>query len=149
MKKTILTLLLFVGLTTFSYSQNKVISKNEKIKNLMNLTGSGNLGVSVVNNMIDSFKKSLPNVENAFWNEFKKEIIAEDLVNLIIPIYDKHFTENEIDELIAFYNTPIGKKMISTLPTITQESMLAGQNWGKLIGEKVIKSLREKGIIED
>jgi hypothetical protein len=148
MKKNFITIIL-LAFTIFSYSQDNVTSKSEKIKNLMKLTGSGSIGVTVANNMIDSFKKSLPEVKDEFWNEFKNEIKAEDLVNLIIPIYDKYFTENEIDELIKFYNTPIGKKMISNLPVIMQESMQAGQKWGEAIGEKALAKLNEKGILKN
>ena len=148
MKKNFITIIL-ISFTIFSYSQDNIASKNEKIKSLMNLTGSGNLGISMLDTMISSFKKSMPQVADEFWNEFKKEVKAEDIVNLIIPIYDKYFTENEINELIAFYNTPVGKKMTMSLPSIAQESMAVGQIWGRSIGEKVIKRLKEKGMLED
>ena len=88
-------------------------------------------------------------MDEKFWDDFAKEIKAEDLVNLIIPIYDKYYTEDDIDQLISFYNTPTGKKMIETLPIVTQESMTAGQAWGKLIGEKVIQQLTEKGYLNN
>ncbi|WP_329805218.1 DUF2059 domain-containing protein [Flavobacterium facile] len=148
MKKNFITIILII-FTIFSYSQDNIASKNEKIKNLMNLTGSANLGISMLDTMIGSFKKSMPQVTDEFWNEFKKEVKAEDIVNLITPIYDKYFTENEIDELIAFYNTPVGKKMTASLPSIAQESMTVGQIWGRSIGDKVIKKLKEKGLIEE
>ena len=36
-------------------------------------------------------------------------------------LYDKHFTEQEIDEIINFYKTPAGKKVIEETPKITKE----------------------------
>jgi hypothetical protein len=39
--------------------------------------------------------------------------------------------------------------MIETLPIVTQESMTAGQAWGKQIGEKVIQRLTEKGYLNN
>ena len=61
--------------------------------------------------------------------EFRKELSADELVKLIIPLYDKHLTHPEIKELIKFYETEVGKKLISVMPAITAESMQAGQQW--------------------
>jgi uncharacterized protein len=64
---------------------------------------------------------------------------------MIIPNYDKYYTMEEINKMIEFYQTPLGKKVISTMPQIMQESVQAGQSWGKEVGEKVYNSLKEKG----
>ena len=148
MKKIIIAFLI-CGLSISAFSQTTNNSKIEKIKNLLEMTGSGKLGVQVANNMMAAFQKSYTTVDEKFWDDFAKEIKAEDLVNLIIPIYDKYYTEDDIDQLTSFYNTPTGKKMIETLPIVTQESMTAGQAWGKQIGEKVIQQLTEKGYLNN
>ena len=148
MKKIIIAFLI-CGLSISAFSQTTNNSKIEKIKNLLEMTGSGKLGVQVANNMMAAFQKSYTTVDGKFWDDFAKEIKAEDLVNLIIPIYDKYYTEDDIDQLTSFYNTPTGKKMIETLPIVTQESMTAGQAWGKQIGEKVIQQLTEKGYLNN
>ncbi|MEP7264152.1 MAG: DUF2059 domain-containing protein [Bacteroidota bacterium] len=124
-------------------------AKTEKIKTLLEVTGSANLGVQIAKQMIDVFKGSYSNVDQKFWDEFTKEIKAEDLVNLILPIYEKYYTEEDLDQIIAFYKTPIGKKMVETLPMISQESMTAGQTWGRELGEKVVMRLKEKGYIKE
>lgn len=148
MKKLIFTLLI-CGISLTTFSQTTSSSKIDKIKKLMELSGSGKLGVQVVNNMIAVFKQTYTNVDQKFWDEFSKEIKAEDLVSLIVPIYDKYYTENDIDQLINFYNSPIGKKMIEILPQLTQESMAAGQAWGKMIGERVVQRLTDKGYLKN
>ena len=68
------------------------------------------------------------------------EIAATDeMIELVVPIYDKYLTHDEIKIIITFYETPVGKKMIAVLPQIMQESMAAGQQWGKEIGERVVE----------
>lgn len=134
--------------SVFSNAQN-MNSKNKKIEDLMIITGSGDLGVTILNNMIDSFKKNTPEIDESFWNEFKKEFNAKELIDLMIPIYDKYYTESDIDELIKFYKTPIGKKTISNMPLLMQESMKVGQLWGQSIGEKAINRLKEKGMLKN
>ena len=95
--------------------------------------------------MIVTFQKTYPKVDQKIWDELANEIKAEDLIALMIPIYDKYYTEEDVDQLIAFYNTPIGKKSTEVLPAISQESMAAGQAWGRKIGEKIAQKLKEKG----
>jgi hypothetical protein len=36
-------------------------------------------------------------------------------------LYDKYFTEQEIDEILNFYKSPAGKKIIEETPKITKE----------------------------
>ena len=113
----------------------------------MELTGSGNLGVQVTSNLFDMYKKNYTQVDPAFWNEMQKEVSADGLINLVVPIYDKHFSEQEIDALITFYSSPAGKKIIQTMPVVMQESMAAGQQWGKELSEKVMERMKAKGYL--
>lgn len=141
--------LLILSFCVVSLSANaQTTSKSQKINQLLEITGSGKLGIQVMNQMMSSFKTSYSKVNEQFWEDFKNEIKAEDLENMIIPIYDKYYTESDIDQLIAFYNSPIGKKMIATMPQVMQESMIAGQAWGKQISEKIQAKLKEKDNLE-
>ena len=144
-KSTIITVfLLFVAL----YGHAQTPSKTENIRKLLELTGSGKLGVQVAQNMIVSFKKIYPSVPDEFWEGFKRELNSEALIEMVIPIYDKYYTAEEIKQLTDFYSTPIGQKVIASTPLISQESMQAGQKCGRELGEKVYKDLSEKGLIK-
>lgn len=146
MKKSLLVL----SLCMLSFSANaQNTTKTEKIKQLLELTGSGKLGIQVMDQMINSFKKSHATVNQEFWDDFRKEINANDIQNIILPIYDKYYTESDIDQLIQFYNSPTGKKMIQNMPLVMQESIAAGQNWGKEIAQKVYSRLKEKGYLDN
>lgn len=43
----------------------------------------------------------------------------------IHPIYDRNFTEKELSDLIAFYKTETGRKVVRTMPRLYAESMEA------------------------
>ncbi len=70
---------------------------------------------------------------------------TEELVTLISPVYARHLTSKDLDEIITFYQTPAGRKLSSSQGAITAESMILGQDWGAISGEKVLKKLEEKG----
>ena len=85
---------------------SKEDAKRQDIRKLLVVTGSAEIGIQSLRNMVGQFRASMPNVPAAFWDEFMKEVSAEELVELIVPIYDKHYTHAEIKQLISFYETP-------------------------------------------
>jgi len=99
----------------------------------------------VMEQLIPSYKKALPQIPVEFWNEFSAEVNTDDLVNLIIPIYDKHVSHADIKELIKFYESPLGKRFIEIQPVLLRESMVVGQKWGQQLGQKIMQKLQEKG----
>ena len=58
----------------------------------------------------------------------------------IIEVWASNFTVDDLKGLEAFYNTPLGKKLIQTLPAVTQQGMVSGQAWG----QRVYKTSIEK-----
>jgi hypothetical protein len=135
-------------LSTFSLRAQES-EKIASIRKLMELTGAGKMGVQVAQSMINNFKTTYQQVDSTFWEDVKKEIKAEDLINMIVPIYDRHFTGEEISKLIDFYSTPTGKKILEKMPAIMQESMQIGRAWGEELGKKVMNRLMQKGYIKE
>jgi hypothetical protein len=45
-------------------------------------------------------------------------------------LYMKEFTRDEINELVAFYKTPLGEKLAIKQLDLTQKAMMLGQTWG-------------------
>jgi uncharacterized protein len=144
MKKNFLIAFLFI-LSNSCYSQ--LTATKDHINTLLEMTGAGKIGVQVMENMIATFRKSMPNVPSDFWDEFLKDAKPETLIELMIPVYAKHYTDEEIVQLIDFYRTPLGKKVIEKLPLISQESYVIGAEWGRKLSEQAIKKLTDKGYM--
>jgi uncharacterized protein len=120
-------------------------TKMDDIKYFMELSQAGELGIQAMEQMLNYFQKNLPSVPDIFWKEFMSEVSPNELVDMVIPIYDKHFTHDDIKELIKFYSSPIGKKFIKVQPQLTYESMEVGQEWGRRLSEKIVKRITEAG----
>jgi len=116
---------------------------------MLALTGSGKLGIQVMETMITNFKSHYTNVDSSFWNDFMKEVRPEDLVNMVIPVYDRNFTAEEIEGMIVFYSSPLGQKVLAKLPVVMKESMQIGQAWGQELAKKVFQKLQQKGYIKE
>ena len=62
---------------------------------------------------------------NKMMDDIIEGMPINDLIDAMIPVYQKHFTKGNIDDLLAFYSTPTGQKLIQELPAITTEAMQA------------------------
>ena len=102
----------------------------------------------MMDTMAGQLRPMFKNVPESFWSEFFRELDTNELVTKIVPIYARHLSDKEVDDLIRFYESPIGKKLISVQPMIMQESMGAGKEWGRQVGERVVQKLRDKGLIK-
>jgi len=56
-------------------------------------------------------------------NEMFKNMPFDEMMQAMIPAYQKHFTKGDIDSLLAFYSSPTGQKLLRELPAIMAESM--------------------------
>jgi len=142
-KLTVCSFLLIL-IVSWAYGSERE-DKISSVRQLIHMTGGGELGVQIISQMISQYRQTMPNVPAKFWDKFMQEINPEGLVELMVPIYNRHFSQQEINELIKFYQSPLGVKLIQKLPAITQESFQAGQEWGEKLGERVIEKLRAEG----
>jgi len=80
-----------------------------------------------------------PAIPAAFFDRFLSAARERqsELGALLIPIYDRHFTADELRQLLAFYRTPIGQKLLAEQPAITRDAMATGQQWGQRLGFEI------------
>lgn len=55
----------------------------------------------------------------------------DDMIEAIVPIYQKHLTKSDLEAVTAFYSSPAGQKILKELPAIMSESMQAGGEIGR------------------
>lgn len=109
------------------------VQETEKVNNirqLLDLTGAKNISQQIMLQTLDVLKSQYPQVPQKVWDTFLAEVKADEMINEIVPIYNKYFTGEEIKQIIAFYQTPLGKKTISVLPQISRDSAIIGQKYG-------------------
>jgi hypothetical protein len=120
-------------------------AKRADIIRLLRMTGASNGAEQAVDLMLPSLKQAMPQVPVQVWQELRSEVREEDMIELTYQIWDKHFSHQEIRDLIRFYQTPVGQKIIRETPALQQESLAAGQRWGNQIVARLLNRLREKG----
>ena len=61
------------------------------------------------------------------------------------PFHPKYFDEADLQGMIDFFVSPLGRKLLREQPAIQQESFAVGQEWGQEMGRRIAQRLREKG----
>lgn len=114
-------------------------------RKLLTATGATKLMLGNLETMIASQRQNNPQVPPAFWDAFLAHARRDTtrLVELLVPIYASHLTQSELEELLKFYNSPIGQRLTAVQPEIFKESMAAGESWGEVIARTVSDSLQQ------
>ncbi|HWY06208.1 MAG TPA: DUF2059 domain-containing protein [Candidatus Acidoferrales bacterium] len=60
---------------------------------------------------------------NKKMDEMFKSFPWDEMLDAMVPVYQKHFTKGDVDALMAFYSTATGQKLIKEMPAITAEAM--------------------------
>jgi uncharacterized protein len=59
-------------------------------------------------------------------------------------LYAMRFTEQELKDALAFYKSPLGRKMLAEEPVIADQSMRSAASWADKLSEEVISKMRSE-----
>jgi uncharacterized protein len=87
-----------------------------------------------------NLRKALDEVAQVLRKAFESR--TEDLMQDIAWLYAARFTEAELKEIVAFYKTPTGKKVIELEPRVFDDAMLGLKTWQEKFAEEVLARFR-------
>jgi hypothetical protein len=143
-------IILFLTITLFSVAILSGQVDNDykaTLKKMFEVSGTEDSYKTAITQMIGMFKEQYTDVSAELWTDLEKEFLKtslNDLVDMLVPVYNKYLTQSDLEEMIKFYQTPAGKKFAKSTPLIMQESMEIGQQWGTKIGQEFDRKIREK-----
>jgi hypothetical protein len=110
-------------------------AKEADIRSLLELVGARDMIQDAADNAVSQFKEKISaampnneraqNIANTFAADFHKKYDPNDLMNQLVVIYDKHYTDDEIKGLLQFYGSPLGQKTAAEMPKINREIVAA------------------------
>lgn len=82
-------------------------------------------------------KESFERISGMFKGLYPKKINSQEIYkSTYLEMYDKHFSKNELQSIMTFFNSPIGKKYLETMPKIDADAI-------KKISEKIDPKITE------
>jgi hypothetical protein len=128
--------------------------KRAEIERLFDITGASAIGQQMagffVKQLAQEIQRGNPRVPQYVLDAVPEEVdtafkeAMPALRELIIPLYDKHFTLEELRGLNAFYTSPLGRKTTAVMPALMNDSMTLGARWGRDLGPRIAERLRAR-----
>ena len=137
---------LLVTMTAGSLLAQPADEHSEKIANIrkmIQLTG----GAKIVDQIFDSMSASFKDPkQQEFFRQFRQELDINQLYELIIPAYDKYLSGDDIKEIVHFYQTPTGQRLLDAQPKIMADFMPKVNQWSQEIVQRLMAKMKEKGL---
>jgi hypothetical protein len=122
-------------------------------KELVVITGATALFAPLVAGVIEQAKllylQQNPNLSKDL-NEIADKLRAEmtprltEISDEVAKLYAVNFTEAEMKSIIAFYQSPAGKKLLTQQPQVVDSSMKFAQTWATSLSDEVVAKMREE-----
>lgn len=86
----------------------------------------------------EGFKHKVPDATPAqladvddFAGKLFQNMPIDEMVDAMVPIYQKHLSHEDIEAILAFYSSPVGQKLLREQPAMMQEGMKVGGEIGR------------------
>lgn len=119
------------------------LRKEQKVRQLMALTGAEATGQQMIDMMTGHFQQ-MAKIPPGFMEKFRELAAQESIVDMLVPVYMKNFSEEDLDAAIAFHGSPAGKRFLAAQPMLLQEAKEVGEQWGVRLAEKTLRALAEQ-----
>ena len=119
----------------------------KQVRELMGLFGTDRMFQQMNAQMAAMMGKQLPCVPASYWSGFLDDQATRELTGKLVPIYQRHFTEQDVRGLLKFYRSPLGKKLLLEQPSIMAEVMQMGRQWGERRAQAMMTELQKNGTV--
>lgn len=129
-------------------------AKEADIRRLLDLVGTAAMVEQVVGRTEQSLNPVLANslppgdyrdrLIQLFFEKFNSKFTSQKILDLAVARYNENFSDEEIKGLVDFYQTPLGHKVATVLPTLMAELQQDGGTMGRELGrESMMEVLQE------
>lgn len=120
----------------------------EQVRQLMEVVGVGKMLTQMNAQAVGVMQQSLPCVPATYWQTYMDANGTQQFIGRLVPIWQKHFTADEMEGMLKFYRSPLGQKVIAEMPATMAEATQAGQQWSHERSEQMLAELKQKGSLD-
>ena len=147
-----------LGLTLVTFSplanaQQPTPAALASAKELITITGATALFSPLIAGVVEQAKllylqqnpalaKDLNEISTRMRNDLQPRFA--ELTDEVARLYAANFTEQELKDVLAFYKTTAGKKLLTEQPKIVDSSMKFAQDWANKLSDLVVGKMRDE-----
>ena len=156
MRVTIAVATILAVFSTTAWADEVDPKSRALVDEVLEVTGALDIGEQmssmIVTQMVQAMKATNNTLPERAFDVMAEEVnatISEEIASgsfqeLMYPIYLKYLTVEELEAMVAFYRSPEGQRIAEVLPAMSQEGMIAGQQWGAALGPEIARRVRQR-----
>lgn len=111
-------------------------AKDAAIRHLMEVTDSSRIGENITAYITNQVQQGmsralpadqLPKFMTSFSQKFAANLPPAAVNDAIVAIYARHFSFEDIQGLVKFYESPVGQRVVKEMPQVNQQMREVGQ----------------------
>ena len=120
-------------------------------KELLAMKGANGVYASIVPNVVQRTKDALMQTNLNYQKDLNEVAVVvvktlagreQEITENWAKIYANEFTEQDLKDLVAFYKSPLGQKLLATEPRAIQFSMSYMNQWAQVFAQTVNDQFR-------
>jgi len=127
---------------------NAAPATEEQVRQLLDVVGVGKMLAQMNTQAVTTLQQSMPCVAPDFWQNYMDANQTQLFIGRLVPVYQHHFTADELEGLLKFYRSPLGQKVVNEMPVTMAEANQAGQQWSHERSEQMISELKQMGSLD-
>jgi hypothetical protein len=99
----------------------------------------------------EAFRERVPNPTpkqlealNGMVDDMMADMPLDELIEAIVPINRRHLSKSDVEEVIRFYSSTVGQKLLREQPQMIQEGMQAGVEIQQKRMDQMMAKIRER-----
>ena len=99
----------------------------------------------------ETFRERVPNPTpkqlealNGMVYDMMADMPLDEMIEAMVPIYRRHLSKSDVDEVIRFYSSAVGQKLLREQPQMIQEGMQAGGEIQQKRMDQMMAKIRER-----
>ena len=105
-----------------------------QVYEILRLTGTDPMRRQMLDNMLPYMKQMMPYLPEDAAADFQRSLEDADFQGAMVEAFQKRLSAEDAAQMIAFYKTDAGRRMIAVLPSILNE----GQDAGAALGQRIL-----------
>ena len=148
------------GTSGSTATSTSTASYDDDVKELMQVTGSDSVAYQMAQyisaSIIGSLTQQRRDVTQQQVTAAQQEVDGflatrvPALRDSLTGLYKKHYTQDDVRQLIVFFKTPVGAKFVKTTPLVAREGSEMGDRWGRELGpelgQRLMARLEKEGL---
>jgi hypothetical protein len=145
------------GAATVQRNANAAPDKDDVIRELIALTDAEQLEAIFSRQFIDRVANAValvrPDLDPQTMRVIRQEATSvireriesgDALYSVLYPVYEKHFNIFELNQLVEFYQSPVGQKLVRVSPELLTESLALGREWGLSLVPEIMERVQSQ-----